>query len=70
MLPRLFADKPRLVLGGRIVSVLLAVITVAGRFLSGVHWFTDILGGLLLGGGLTALFYALIMQEKTDAHTA
>ena len=39
-----------------ILSGAFAVFMVAARMLSGVHWFTDIIGGLLLGGGLLQLY--------------
>lgn len=40
------------------------VFMVMGRLLSGVHWFTDIVGGILLSFGLVFLYAA--MTEKRD----
>ena len=40
----------------RIICLVLCILTVGGRLLSGVHWFTDILGGILLGLTLVNLY--------------
>ena len=40
-----------------IITGVLMIILVVGRFLSGVHWPTDILGGILISGFLLSLFY-------------
>ncbi|WP_283607888.1 phosphatase PAP2 family protein [Faecalispora anaeroviscerum] len=42
-----------------IVSAVFAVLAVVGRVLSGVHWFTDILGGALLSSALVMLYYSV-----------
>lgn len=39
------------------VGYALILITVIGRLLSGVHWFTDVFGGVLLSFALIMLFY-------------
>ena len=40
--------------------LLLMALMLVGRLLSGVHWLTDIIGGMLVSGGLVALYAALI----------
>lgn len=44
------------------ISVMVSTFTVfmvVGRLLSGVHWLSDIIGGILLSGGLVMLYAAL-----------
>jgi undecaprenyl-diphosphatase len=58
----------------RLVSMLqnaclvLILVSVIGRLISGVHWFTDILGGIFLSYALLMVFSGLL--EKLDGKDA
>ena len=45
---------------------LVIVLTVAGRLLSGVHWFTDILGGVLLGFSIVFVYLAAVNAVSAE----
>lgn len=42
------------------LSIIIITITVVGRLISGVLWFTDIIGGILISSGLLMTFYSLL----------
>ena len=44
-----------------IAEIAFSVFMVTGRLISGVHWFTDIVGGVLLSAGLFKLYKAAVM---------
>lgn len=46
------------------LSVLFSAFMVIGRLISGVHWFTDIIGSILLSLGLFCIYKALILRCK------
>lgn len=48
-----------------ILSTIIIVTTVVGRLVSGVHWFTDIVGGILISIALLMTLYTLIYSLKS-----
>ncbi len=46
--------------------VLSAILVVFGRLFSGVHWLTDILGGMLLGTSLVWMYFAVAFVGKKE----
>lgn len=47
-----------------ICIVAFVVLVIGGRLLSGVHWFSDIVGGILLAGGLVMLYDAATRPQS------
>ena len=41
-----------------VCSLFIIVFTIVGRLISGVHWFTDIIGGILISISLIVIFYS------------
>ena len=48
------------------ICALIIGITVIGRLLSGVHWFTDIIGGVLISISLLALFSGALAASASS----
>ena len=48
----------------RVLCFLTTLVTIGGRLWCGVHWFTDIIGGILLSATLLLLFSAFIAGGK------
>ena len=44
----------------KILCAIIMVVTVVGRLVSGVHWFTDIIGGVIISVALLALFSGIL----------
>ena len=48
------------------LSLVIIFITVIGRLISGVHWFTDIIGGIFIGVALLMTLYSVLDVVKKN----
>lgn len=68
-LRRLLAQKEALCRVLTAAAFIVMVVTVIGRLLSGVHWLTDIIGGLLLSVTLVLLYASFVrVSESRFSH--
>lgn len=58
--------KPKFAVAINLVVALLALVVTFGRLMAGVHWFTDILGSILISATLLAVFAATCSHRKKD----
>ena len=58
-LHELIKDRKALLIVADVFCVAVALTVLLGRLLSGVHWLTDIVGGVLLSAGLVMMYYAV-----------
>ncbi len=50
------------------ICIVLLIVAVIGRLISGVHWFTDILGGIFLSYAMLMVFSGLLEKLDTKDH--
>lgn len=43
-----------------VLLILIAFVTIVGRLVSGVHWCSDIIGGVIISGALLMTFYSFL----------
>ena len=65
-----YIKNKKLLAGARICALIIMALTIVGRLICGVHWLTDIIGGVLISISLICLYKALTTQntQKENAN--
>lgn len=50
------------------ITVLLLTLVFVGRIVSGVHWISDIIGGVIISATLLMYFYTILKWKKEDSY--
>ena len=50
----------------RLFTIIFSAFMVVGRMVSGVHWFTDIVGAVLLSTGLFLIYKAVVAMGQIE----
>ena len=58
-----YIKNPLILKSVRIIYAVMMILAVAGRILSGVHWFTDILGSLFISAALIQFYNSLLKKD-------
>ncbi len=61
-----YIKNPKLLLTVKILALIIMALTIVGRLVCGVHWFTDIGGGVLLSLFLISFYKELVLFTKKD----
>ena len=48
------------------VTIAFTLFMITARLLSGVHWLTDIIGGLLLSAGLLCMYISAVLKIEQE----
>lgn len=65
-LKRLIGQDKAAVRIAQLVAAIVIVVTVVGRLLSGVHWLTDIIGGVLLSAAIVMLYVSILSWLESE----
>ena len=60
-----YSKNTKLLVGARVFALIIMALTIVGRLICGVHWLTDIIGGVLISLSLICLYRALTTKKET-----
>lgn len=63
-----FKSKKKQLITLDVISFVIMLVVVIGRLLSGMHWFTDIIGGILISLALVFIFHGVLklIEKKIE----